>query len=271
MYSLTSKSFLEIYYAQLRECVAELGITPHLAIITDGEDPASQIYIRQKVKAAERSGIAVSIENIHSCEEYLDTVRRLSVTPEVHGIIVQQPCKYASFESVKATIPIEKDVDGFCTDSPFIACTPLGIMTLLDWYHISVYKKHCVVIGRSEIVGKPLAQLLLEENATVSVCHSKTPIELRNQLLAQADIIFLCTGVPYLITPEDVRNDAVIIDVGITHGEDGKLCGDAGHPEDWANTNVRITPVPGGIGPMTVASLMSNTYEAALKSTEKEN
>lgn len=135
-------------------------------------------------------------------------------------------------------------------------------MLLYD-YNIEIENKHCVILGRSEIVGRPLVKMLLDHNATVSVCHSKTPIEVRDTLLSNADIVFCCTGVANLLRPGMVRDEAVIIDVGITIDENNKLCGDAGHVEDWSATNVAITPVPGGMGPMTVASLMFNVYEAA--------
>lgn len=240
------------------------GLHPVLAIITDGLDPASSVYIRQKIKKAEECGIATIVKTINSGMDYIETMRLFSADPAINGIIVQQPCKYAPMDLVKETIPVLKDVDGFAVDSYYAPCTPAGILTLLDHYKIDVCAKHCVVLGRSEIVGRPLAQMLLERSATVSVCHSKTPPELRNELLSKADIIFACTGVPGLIKPENVRDNAIIIDVGITRDENGKLCGDAGHPTDWADTDVIITPVPGGVGPMTVAYLMFNTWDAAL-------
>lgn len=239
------------------------AIHPHLAIITDRLDAASEIYIRQKIKAGEKCGVEVSVHEIKSELDYVDTIQKLSLDNKVHGIIVQQPCRYASFELARATIPCAKDVDGFCVNSIFNPCTPQGIIMLLYDYNIEIENKHCVILGRSEIVGRPLAKMLLDHNAIVSVCHSKTPIEVRDNLLSSADMVFCCTGVANLLCPSMVRDDAVIIDVGITLDENNKLRGDAGHIEDWSATNVVITPVPGGIGPMTVASLMFNVYEAA--------
>lgn len=265
---LDGKAISEQYIQHIAEEVLKNNMHPILAIVTDGLDPASAVYIRQKIKAAEKCGIAVLVEKINSSMEYIEVMRRLSADPAINGIIVQQPCKYAPMYKVKETIPAQKDVDGFSPDSYYEPCTPLGIMTILSHYNINIVGKHCVVLGRSEIVGRPLSEMLLKKNATVTVCHSKTPTELRNELLSKADIIFACTGVPNLIKPENVRDDAIIIDVGITRDENGKLCGDAGHPTDWTDTNVMITPVPGGVGPMTVASLMVNTWAATLNQND---
>ena len=260
---LSGKTVADSIYGYLNSEPKFQNLHPHLAIVTDHLDPASEIYIRQKVKSAEKCGIEVSIHTVTSDLNYLDTIQKLAIDNSVHGIIVQQPCKYAPFELVRATVPGAKDVDGFCANSIFNPCTPQGIIMLLYNHDIEIENKHCVILGRSEIVGRPLARMLLDRNATVSVCHSRTPIEVRDNLLSNADIVLCCTGVANLLRPGMVRDDAVIIDVGITRDENNKLCGDAGHVEDWAATNVMITPVPGGIGPMTVASLMLNVYEAA--------
>lgn len=263
MHILDGKTTADRCYQYLSVQAAANNITPHLVVMTDGLDPASQVYIKQKQKAAEKCDFKFSIEVLNSEADFETKIAKLAADTDVHGIIVQQPCAYASFEKAKRFIPIHKDVDGFATESFFAPCTPKGILTLLYNNNIDVEGKHCVVLGRSEIVGRPLAKLLMNKNATVTVCHSKTPIELRDQLLREADIIFSCTGQPRLITPEKVKSNAIIVDVGITREPDGKLCGDAGRIEDWAHTDVTITPVPGGVGPMTVASLMQNVYIAA--------
>ena len=265
---LSSKPIVEEFYASLDHKQIE-KYHPHLAIITDdSNDSANKIYINQKLKAAKKCGIRTSIYTVNSGLDYCYTIQKLLINHDIHGIIVQQPCKYASFDLVRNTVPRAKDVDGFCADTLYTPCTPQGIITLLDYYKIEIANKHCVVLGRSEIVGRPLAKMLLNRNATVSVCHSKTPIEMRDSLLSNADIVFCCTGVANLLRPGMVRNDAVIIDVGITRDENDKLCGDAGHVEDWSATDVMITPVPGGIGPMTVLSLMKNTIAAAKRFEE---
>lgn len=260
---LNGRTTADKIYNFLNTLAEYQAIHPHLAIITDHLNVASEIYIHQIVKMGEKCGIEVSIHEVKSELDYIDTVQKLTLDNKVHGIIVQQPCRYASFELARATIPCAKDVDGFCTNSIFNPCTSQGIIMLLYNYNIEVENKHCVILSRSEIVGRPLARMLLDHNATVSICHSRTPIEVRNNLLSNANIIFCCTGVANLLRPGMVCDDAIIIDVGITRDENNKLCGDAGHVEDWAATNVMITPVPGGIGPMTVASLMVNVYEAA--------
>lgn len=268
MQILDGKAVAADLIERIKNEISREGLHPVLAIITDGLDPASSVYIRQKIKKAEECGIATIVKTINSSMDYIETMRLFSADPAINGIIVQQPCKYAPIDLVKETIPVLKDVDGFAVDSYYAPCTPFGILTLLDHYKIDVSGKHCVVLGRSEIVGRPLAQMLLERNATVSVCHSKTSPELRNQLTSAADVILSCTGVPGLIKPENVRKNAIIIDVGITRNKDGKLCGDAGYPTDWTDTDVMITPVPGGVGPMTVASLMFNTWAATLEQKE---
>lgn len=260
---LNGRTTADKIYNFLNTSAEYQDIHPHLAIITDRLDAASEIYICQKIKAGERCGVEVSVHEVKNELDYVDTIQKLSLDNKVHGIIVQQPCKYASFELARATIPCAKDVDGFCANSIFNPCTPQGIIMLLYDYNIEIENKHCVILGRSEIVGRPLVKMLLDHNATVSICHSKTPIEVRDTLLFNADIVFCCTGVANLLRPGMVRNNAIIVDVGITVDENNKLCGDAGHVKDWSATNVAITPVPGGIGPMTVASLMFNVYEAA--------
>lgn len=235
---------------------------PCLVVIADGTDPASQIYVKQKFKAAERCGIHALYWKVSNQEELVSAVDTANKADYIDGIIIQQPCLGLSFAYLRELVSPNKDVDGFCESSYFLPCTPHGIIELLHAFGYNLKGQHCVVLGRSEIVGKPLASMLLEHDATVSVCHSRTPNEVRKTLLKNADFIFSCVGKAGLIKPEDVKDDVVIVDVGITRQEDGKICGDAGPAEIWTDTNVALTPVPGGVGPMTVTMLMQHTYDA---------
>ena len=166
---LDGKAISEQYIQHIAEEILKNNMHPVLAIVTDGLDPASAVYIRQKIKAAEKCGIAVLVEKINSSMEYIEVMRRLSADPAINGIIVQQPCKYAPMDKVKETIPAQKDVDGFSPNSCYEPCTPLGIITILAHYNINVTGKHCVVLGRSEIVGRPLSEMLLKANAKVNI------------------------------------------------------------------------------------------------------
>lgn len=251
----------------------ETGITIGLAVVLVGTDPASQIYVRNKIKACEEVGIkslAYYLEENVSQAELETLVKALAEDAAVHGILVQLPLpKHIDAAEVLKLIPTEKDVDGFseqnignlCMDKPcLVACTPNGVMKMLEHEKISPAGKHAVVVGRSNIVGKPMAMLLLNANATVTVCHSKT-VDLAEEC-KKADILVAAIGKAKFITADMVKDGAVVIDVGMNKDENGKLCGDV----DYNNVKEKcsfITPVPGGVGPMTITMLLYNTYYAA--------
>lgn len=261
--------------AELAAEVAQLkakGITTCLAVILVGEDPASKIYVRNKKKACEELGIISQeyfLPETASEQELLALIEALNNEPSVNGILCQMPLpKGMDEQRVIEAISPEKDVDAFNVrnvgkivtgDYDFVPCTPAGIMALLEHYDISPEGKACVVIGRSNIVGKPMSLLLLHKNGTVTVCHSKTP-DLA-QVTRTADILVSAVGKAGFVTAEMVKQGAVVIDVGMNR-QDGRLCGDV----DFAGVSEKasaITPVPGGVGPMTIAMLMKNTLTAA--------
>ena len=258
---------------QVKNEIEDNNLNVTLAVVMVGEDPASKIYVNNKKKACEEVGIQ-SIEYILSEDtdenKLLSFIENLNENPNIHGILVQLPLpKHISEKKVIAAIAVEKDVDGFSAenvgklwqgDYSIASCTPSGIMEILDYYNVDMSGKHCVVVGRSNIVGKPMAALMLERDATVTICHSKT----RNlsDITSQADILIAAVGKSKFITSDMVKNDAVVVDVGINRDENGKLCGDV----DFENVKHKvsyITPVPGGCGPMTIAMLMKNTLIAA--------
>ena len=258
--------------------VADTGVTPGLAVIIVGNDPASAVYVRNKGNACAEVGI--HSETIRLPEETTETellglIDRLNRDEKTHGILVQLPLpKQISEERVIASISPNKDVDAFHAENVghitignyrFLPCTPAGVMALLDRYGIEVAGKHCVVIGRSNIVGKPQALLLLEKNGTVTICHSKT----KNlaDITRQADIIVAAVGRPKFVIADMVKEGATVIDVGINRLPDGTLCGDVDF-ENVAPKAYAITPVPGGVGPMTVTMLLYNTLAAAEMSLE---
>lgn len=262
---------------QLIQRIANLksqGITPGLAVILAGDDPASQTYVRNKEKACERLGLYSHTIRLPEdvTQEALETViAQQNADPAIHGILVQLPLpEHLDSERALALIRPEKDVDGFHdinmgrllrgTDG-VIACTPKGIMRLLESAGISPSGKDAVVVGRSNIVGKPMAMLLLQQNATVTVCHSRT-VDLAAHT-RRADLLVAAVGRPGFITADMVKEGAVVIDVGINR-VDGKLCGDVDF-ETVSSKASYITPVPGGVGKMTIAMLMENTVEAAEK------
>lgn len=260
---------------ELREQVAaykEKGIEGALAVIQVGADPASSVYVRNKKCACEYIGIrseSYELAEDTTEEELLELIRRLNADPAVNGILCQLPVPAHMDENkIIRTIAPEKDVDGFHTQNVgalmvgqqgFVPCTPAGVIQLLKRSGIEIAGKHCVVVGRSNIVGKPMAMLMLQENATVTVCHSRTK-DLA-AICRQADILIVAVGRPKLITAEYVKEGAVVIDVGIHRQADGKLCGDvdAAQVEPVASA---MTPVPGGVGPMTIAMLMNNCVKA---------
>ena len=263
--------------AELREEVETMAKErkkrPALAVILVGEDPASQIYVRNKQRACEDVGILSEIytlgENV-SQESLEYIINTLAERRDIDGILLQMPLP-KGLDPVKALkcIPPEKDVDAFHPDNVghimrgdyrFLPCTPAGVMELLRRYDIDISGKECVVIGRSDIVGKPMAMMLLHSGGTVTICHSKT----RNlaEHTRRADILVSAVGKAGFVTADMVKDGAVVIDVGINRNADGKICGDV----DFAAVEPKasyITPVPGGVGPMTVAMLMKNTVKAA--------
>lgn len=255
------------------EKLIQAGAKPGLAVIIVGDNAASSLYVRNKVKACSEIGI---YSEVHSFQqnatqaEVLDCIQALNQNPHIHGILVQLPLP-AHFENnrVITSIAIEKDVDGFhlynvgalvTGNTIFSACTPFGVMVMLERNQIPIEGQHAVVIGRSNIVGKPMAFMLLEKGATVTICTSKT----RNlaQFTRDADILVVATGKPRMVTAEMVKPGAVVIDVGINRLPDGKLCGDVDF-DTVKEIAGFITPVPGGVGPMTITMLLCNTILAA--------
>ena len=249
------------------------GVKPGLAVILVGEDPASAVYVRNKVKACAESGLHSVMEKYEadlSEEALLARIRALNDDPSIHGILVQMPLpRHINPQRVIETIADDKDVDGFSIHSAgslasglpgFRACTPYGCMKLIEATGTDLRGKHAVVIGRSNTVGKPMALLLLQANATVTVCHSATPdLALHTR---QADVVVAAVGRRNTLTADMVKPGAIVIDVGMNRNDEGKLCGDV----DFAGVSPVagwITPVPGGVGPMTRAMLLVNTLEAA--------
>lgn len=263
---------------ELKEEVAALkeqGICPCLAVIQVGNDPASSVYVNNKKKACAYIGIeslSYEVEETISQEELLGLIDRLNNDEKVNGILVQLPLpKHIDEEKVIQAITPEKDVDGFHPETVgrmcigtkgFLPCTPAGIIQLLKRSGIEIEGKECVVIGRSNIVGKPMAMLLLRENGTVTITHSRTK-DLK-EVTRRADILIAAIGKPRFVTADYIKEGAVVIDVGIHRNEDNKLCGDVDF-EAVEPVASAITPVPGGVGPMTIAMLMNNCVETVRK------
>lgn len=261
---LDGKAYAAYIRDRLKKKIVEKNLHPCLAVVTVGNDPASAVYVRNKFKACEEIGVASRHLTFDGNDEkeILDALNNLALDKTVHGIILQLPVpKHLDVRRLQAAIPPSKDVDGFGKDSYFTPCTPEGIMWLLEHYNIDVAGKHCVILGRSDIVGKPLAKQLLDYNATISICHSGTPWATRVALLMEADFIFSCVGQKDLVNAYDVKRGVVLVDVGINRDENGKMCGDI-NPEAYERASA-YTPVPGGIGPMTVAMLMNHVVLAA--------
>ena len=264
---------------ELRQTVAELkaqGKEGALAVIQVGSDPASSVYVRNKKRACEYIGIrseSYELPEQTSEDELLALIDRLNRDPKINGILCQLPVPaHMDEDKIIRAIDPAKDVDGFHAQNVgalvigqqgFVPCTPAGIIQLLKRSGVETAGKNCVIIGRSNIVGKPMALLMLRENATVTVCHSKT----KNlpEICRQADILIVAIGRPKMITAEYVKEGAVVIDVGIHRQEDGKLCGDVDFTQVEPIAGA-ITPVPGGVGPMTIAMLMNNCVEAMTRS-----
>lgn len=247
-----------------------------LAVILVGEDPASAVYVRNKIKACEEVGIKSSVYYLPEQTAQKDVeelVTSLADNNKIHGILVQLPLpSYINAKKVLELIPVGKDVDGFSAENIgklclneecSVACTPYGVIKMLESEKIDVKGKRAVILGRSEIVGKPMSMLLLNADATVTVCHSKT--RGLKEICREADILIAAVGKAKFVTADMVKQDAVVIDVGINRDENGKMCGDV----DFENVKDKcsyITPVPGGVGPMTITMLMYNTYNAAIRS-----
>lgn len=256
------------------ENLKKQGINPGLAVIIVGEDPASQVYVRNKERACEECGIyseKYALPEETTQEELLKLIEELNNKNNISGILVQLPVpKHIDEETIINAINPKKDVDAFhpinvgkimVGNYDFVPCTPAGVMELIDESGIDVCGKECVVVGRSNIVGKPQAMLLLHQNGTVTICHSKTK-NLADKT-RNADILIAAVGIPNFITGEMIKEGAVVIDVGINRLENKKLCGDVEF-ESAEKVAGAITPVPGGVGPMTIAMLMKNTIKAAI-------
>lgn len=248
------------------------GITPGLAVVIVGDDPASRVYVNNKKKACEVVGFKseeYALPASTTQEELLELVNTLNNKSDINGILVQLPLpEHLDDKAVIEAINPQKDVDAFHAvnvgkimlgEYDFLPCTPSGVMEMLHAYDIPVSGKNCVVIGRSNIVGKPMAMLLLHENGTVTICHSRT--QNLTEVCKEADILVAAVGKPKFVTADMVKEGAVVIDVGMDRDENGKLCGDV----DFENVKDKcsyITPVPGGVGPMTISTLMKNTLKA---------
>ena len=267
------------YAAQRTQRLIEKGVTPHLAVILVGENAASQVYVRNKENACIHAGIRstiIRLPEVCTQEELENAVLSLNKDESVHGILVQLPLPKGLDEArVLALIDPDKDVDGFHAmnsgrlmngQPSFVPCTPLGVMKLLEAYRIPTRGKHAVIIGRSNIVGKPMAMLLLAADATVTICHSKTAN--LAEITRQADILVAAVGKPNFVTGDMIKQGAAVIDVGINRVDDG-LVGDV-HAEQAEKVASYLTPVPGGVGQMTIAMLLSNTLDAAERYADKD-
>ena len=261
---------------ELKDKVTELkaqGKNISLAVIQVGADPASSVYVGNKKKACEATGIIseeYALPEDTTMDELLALIKELNAKKSINGILCQLPLpKHLDEKAVIENIDPIKDVDAvhavntghiMIGDYSFLPCTPAGIMEMLKYYNIEIEGKECVVIGRSNIVGKPMAMLLLQKNGTVTICHSRT--KNLKEVTSRADILVAAVGVPYFVTADMVKDGAVVIDVGMDRNKEGKLCGDVDFAEVEKKASY-ITPVPGGVGPMTIATLMKNTVTAA--------
>ena len=259
----------------------EKGIKPKLAVIMVGEDKASQVYVKNKSKACEEIGIEFEefiLDKDTKQEELIGLIENLNKNNNIHGILLQSPIpEPLDINEAFRTISPEKDVDGFnpinvgklcLNQDTFVSCTPYGIMKLFEAYNIDLTGKNVTILGRSNIVGKPLIQCCLNKNATVTVCHSKT--KNLKEHTQNADIVISAIGKTKFVTEDMIKKGATVIDVGTNRGEDGKLTGDV----DFENVSKKasyITPVPGGVGPMTIAMLMNNVIKATTEILNKEN
>lgn len=261
----------------LAKKVQEDGVKATLAVVYDPADDGSRLYVGMKQRAAAKVGIAtqdIAVPAHATTEEVQNIVHELNENPQVTGILIQAPLpEQVDDATIFATVAPEKDVDGLgvtnqgrlfaneAGDYP-VAATPKGVMTLLDHYHLSVSGKTAVVIGRSQLFGRPMAALLLNADATVTIAHRYTPAEVLNRLLAEADIVVIGIGIPAFIRADQIKVGAVVVDVGM-NVVNGKACGDV--DPAVADRAAWLTPVPGGVGPMTIATLLMSTYEAAIR------
>lgn len=278
---IDGKAIAEQVIEKVKNRVTKLqqqGITPGLTVVLVGEDAASQTYVGSKERTSKRLGMNSTVIQKPSSiseQELLEIIQELNAAPDVHGILVQLPLpKHIDENKVLQSIDPQKDVDGFhplnvgkllLDQQGFIPCTPFGIIQLLDYAGISIEGKHAVIVGRSNIVGKPMGQLLLNRHATVTYTHSRTP-NLKD-FTTQADILIVATGQPSMITGEHIKPGAAVIDVGIHRDSDGRLSGDVAF-DSAKDVAGAITPVPGGVGPMTIAMLMENTCLSAERQAE---
>ena len=264
---------------RVAEFEGETGVKPGLAVIIVGENPASQVYVRNKKKAAIEVGmhsVVIEMPEETTQEALMAKLEELKADKAIHGILVQLPLpRHLDEDAVIDAIPPEKDVDAFhpvntgkimIGDFDFLPCTPAGVMKMLEYEGVEIEGKECVVVGRSNIVGKPQAMLLLHKNGTVTVCHSRT--KNLSEVCRRADILVVAVGRADFITGDMIKEGAVVIDVGMNRRADGKLTGDV----DFASCEPKasmITPVPGGVGPMTITMLLENTLTAAKKAEKK--
>lgn len=255
------------------EILAREGRQPGLAAVLVGENPASVIYVRNKRKACEKTGIYSEEHKLAentSQEDLLSLIKKLNVNPKIHGILVQLPLpKHINTQQILTSISPDKDVDGLhpfnighlmMGDPIFVPCTPLGVMAMLAYHRIPIEGKKAVIVGRSNLVGRPVALLLMHRHATITVCHSRTSDI--GAVCREADILVAAIGKPGFITADRVKDGAAVIDVGINRRDDGTLVGDVDY-DSVAEKAGWITPVPGGVGPMTIAMLLKNTLESA--------
>ncbi len=265
--------------AKVNNLKQKKGIVPGLAVILVGDDPASQVYVRNKERAALTVGFkseTVRLSEFICQEELIAVIERYNADNTIHGILVQLPLpNHINDKKIILAIDPKKDVDGFhpmntghlWSGRPLmVPCTPSGIMELLREYNVNLEGKHAVIIGRSNIVGKPMAQLLLDKNATVTLTHSRT--RQLEEVCRCADVLIVAIGQGHFITKQYIKDGAIVIDVGMNRDDNGKLIGDVAFDE-VAEVAAKITSVPGGVGPMTIAMLLEQTYQSALRSTHK--
>ena len=262
------------------EELKEKGINPKLAVIMVGDDKASQVYVKNKSKVCDEIGIEFEefiLDKDIKQKELIKLIEKLNQDDNIHGILLQSPIpEHLDINEAFKTINPKKDVDGFnpvnigklcLNQDTFVSCTPFGIMKMLEAYNIKLEGRNVVILGRSNIVGKPLIQCCLNKNATVTVCHSKTR-DIK-KYTKEADVVMVAVGKAKFLTEDMIKDDAVVIDVGINRNDDGKIIGDV----DFENVSQKasyITPVPGGVGPMTIAMLMNNVIKAAEESSSNK-
>lgn len=273
MQLLDGKALAAEIRGDLKEKIQSFGEPITLAVVIVGEDPASKIYVRNKIKACAEIGVtSISKELSADCtqEQLESTIESLAADDSVNGILLQLPLpKRLNERAALSKIPVEKDVDGFCEENVgklamnrggIVACTPLGVMKLIEKSGVSLRGKNAVVLGRSNTVGRPMAMLLLNADATVTICHSKT--KNLKEICKNADVLIAAIGKAKFVTEDMVKEGAIVVDVGINRDENGKVCGDVDF-ENVAKKAYAISPVPGGVGPMTITMLLHNTYLAA--------